>query len=145
MTTPNTDPEASQADDLTPPEGITPDGDPEGTERDTDVFPRKVVEDLRREAQGLRERAKSAEARSDELARELFAHKVAALGKLADPADLEYSEELLSDPEALNAAVDDLLTKRPHYAARRVTGTVGQGHRGDSVAAAPTFADLLRS
>ena len=78
------------------------------------------------------------------MSRELFALKVTALDKLEDVSDLEYNPDLLTDPDALAAAVDELIAKRPHYAKRtRPSGSVGQGNRGES-AAAPTFASLLQ-
>jgi hypothetical protein len=46
---------------------------------------------------------------------------------LADPADLEYAEEHLSDPEALTA---ELVTAKPHLKSRRPVGDVGQGVKG---------------
>ena len=48
-------------------------------------------------------------------------------GKLADPTDLEFDEDHLDDPDALAAAVDDLLARKPHLASRRPTGEIGQG------------------
>lgn len=50
-----------------------------------------------------------------------------ATGKLADPTDLPFDEGHLDDPDALKAAVDELLTKKPHLASRRPTGEIGQG------------------
>jgi len=51
-------------------------------------------------------------------------------GRLADPADLEYAEEHLSDPDALTAAIDELVTAKPHLKSRRPVGDVGQGVKG---------------
>ncbi|GAB7068766.1 hypothetical protein H7J06_05925 [Mycobacterium hodleri] len=124
------------------PSGVdTPEVDSEVAEDDTEPLVRK----LRDESAKYRTRAKDAEARIHTLSRELFALKVAALDKLADATDLEYNADFLDDPDALALAVDELLEKRPHYAKRnRPNGAVGQGDRGDSVAA-PTFAALLQS
>lgn len=84
-----------------------------------------------------RNRAKDAEARADaaekladERGRALFHARVSASGKLADAEDLPYSEALLTDDEALTTAIDELITKRPHYASRKPTGDVGQGTTG---------------
>lgn len=140
-------PDRPQADEQPDSEVTVPvtgtDGAPADSEPDGDVFPRKVVEDLRRESATYRDRAKTAEARADELARALFAARVEATGKLADAGDLDFDAELLDDADALDAAIDALIEKRPHYAKRRVSGAVGQGNQ-DSAASAPTFSDLFR-
>lgn len=97
---------------------------------DDTTFSREYVEKLRKESAGYRDRAKSAESRIDELARQLFTAKVMASGKLADATDLEYNAELLDDDDALAAAIDALTESKPHLKARKVTGDVGQGDRG---------------
>lgn len=89
-----------------------------------ETFPREYVEKLRREAAEARVKAK----RSDELAASLWRAQVAATGRLADPTDLPMPEG--ADPldaEAVEAAVVDLLARKPHLAARRPMGSVGQG------------------
>lgn len=96
-----------------------------------DVFPRSYVEELRQESGRYRERAKSAENRCADLERQLFTERVAATGRLADPADLPFDAEHLDDADALNAAIDTLLANKPHFKARRVSGDIGQGSRGD--------------
>ncbi|WP_371517474.1 hypothetical protein [Dietzia sp. 111N12-1] len=105
-------------------DGVSPSGDTEETEPET--FPAKVVKDLRKENARYRERAQKA----DQLAQRLHTALVGQTGKLADPTDLEFDEAHLEDPDALAAAVDDLLTRKPHLRARRVAGDVGQGNRG---------------
>lgn len=95
-------------------------------ETEPEVFPAKVVKDLRKENARYRERAQQ----SDQLAQRLHVALVAQTGLLADPTDLEYAEEHLEDPQALAAAVDDLLERKPHLRARRVAGDIGQGSRG---------------
>ena len=52
---------------------------------------------------------------------------VRATGKLADPGDMPFDESHIDDPDALAAAVDDLLARKPHLASRRPTGEIGQG------------------
>ena len=85
-----------------------------------------------------RERARNA----DTYAKRLHAELVRATGRLADPTDVPFDENHLDDPDALAAAVDDLLARKPHLASRRPTGEIGQG------ASAPTttvdLASLLR-
>jgi len=85
--TENADPTTPLTDETTAGEVETPDtveNPPEdslGTntaESAGDTFPRKVVEDLRKESAGYRDRAKAAEERSDTLARQLFTARVAA-------------------------------------------------------------------
>ena len=88
-----------------------------------ETFPRSYVEELRAENQRYRERGK----RADELARRLHTALVAATGRLADPSDLPFDEAHLADPDALAAAVDDLLARKPHLLSRKPTGEIGQG------------------
>lgn len=93
------------------------------TDTDEDTFPREVVEELRRENGKHRQRAQR-------VAHRLHSELVRATGRLADPTDLEFDEDHLDDPEALNAAIDELLARKPHLASRRPTGDIGQGNRG---------------
>lgn len=89
-----------------------------------DTFPREYVEKLRKEAGDARTRAK----RADDLAAALWAAQVAATGQLADPSDLPMPEDVDPlDPEAVRAAVAELLAVKPHLAARVPRGFVGQG------------------
>lgn len=95
-------------------------------ETDSDTFPREVVEKLRQENGKYRQRAQQ----SDALAHRLHTELVRATGRLADPSDLEYAEDHLDDPDALTAAIDELLDAKPHLATRRPMGDIGQGQRG---------------
>jgi len=96
---------------------------------DDATFPRDVVERLRRENAGHRERARDAAARADALAAELWRERVAALGVLADPADLPFDADALADPDAILAAAEELVAAKPHLRSRRITARVGQGER----------------
>lgn len=112
-----------------PTEEVEPQEPTEEQEPDTepDTFPRSVVEDLRKEAAKYRDRAKAA----DDLREALWQARVAATGRLADPTDLVMPED--ADPldaEAVDAAVDELLARKPHLAARAVAGPVGAGESG---------------
>lgn len=102
------------------------DGDDQDADADAETFPRAVVERLRAENAKYRQRAGQAEALAERLHTEL----VRATGKLADPTDLPFDEAHLDDPEALAGAVEDLLARKPHLAARRPSGDIGQGNRG---------------
>lgn len=93
-----------------------------------DTFPRPYVERLRTRSAGYRTRANSAEARATELEQALYVERVRALDVLADPADLPYDPEALDDPDALRAAVADLVAKKPHLRRRGVAGA-GAGTR----------------
>lgn len=95
----------------------------EAVETEPKVFDAEYVASLRAEAAEGRVKAK----RFDELARELFTTKVAALGRLQDATDMAFDEALLDDPEALQKAVDELVARKPHLAARKLQGSVGQG------------------
>lgn len=95
----------------------------EEAEEESDQFPRSYVEKLRDENARYRQRAQ----RADELAHELHRSRVEATGRLADPTDLEFSDEHLNDAEKLTQAIDDLLSRKPHLAARKPSGNIGQG------------------
>jgi hypothetical protein len=97
---------------------------------DGQTFPAEYVQKLRKESAGYRDRAKAAEAGLDATQRELFNARVAATGKLADAEDLPYDAELLADEDKLIAAIDELIKRKPHLAARKVSGSVGQGVTG---------------
>ena len=92
-------------------------------EEDAETFPRAYVEKLRKESATYRERAR----RADDLAAELFTARVQLTGRLADPTDLPFDAAALDDPARLDAALDDLLSRKPHLASRRPHGSVGQG------------------
>lgn len=117
--------------------------DADSGERDseTETFSRTYVEKLRRENAGYRERAN----RSDELAQRLHTALVAATGRMADPTDLAFNADHLEDEQALTDAIDELLTRKPHLASRRLAGDVGQGNRGSAADAPVNLADMLRS
>lgn len=63
--------------------------------------------------------------------------------RLADPTDLEFSEDHLDAPDALAAALDDVLARKPHLATRRPTGEIGQG-ASPLAASSVDLAALLR-
>lgn len=112
---------------------------------DPETFPAEYVRELREENAKSRTKAKGADA----LASRLVTSLAAGTGRLADPSDLPYSDDLLDDDglpdaEKVAAAVDDLLTRKPHLSSTRVVGDVGLGARGE---AAPmvSLAELLRS
>lgn len=118
---------------VSPAEGDTSDATPEGSdlksEQDPETFPREYVQDLRSENARYRDKAKTA----DQLAQRLHVALVAATGRLADPTDLPFDESHLADDgDALTAAIDDLLERKPHLKSRRVVGDVGQGAGGAS-------------
>jgi hypothetical protein len=102
-----------------------------------DMFPRKVVEDLRKENGKHRQRANS-------LAQRLHVELVRATGRLADPTDLPFDEAHLDDADALNTAIDELLEAKPHLASRRPVGDIGQGVKGET-SAEFSLMDRLRS
>lgn len=87
-----------------------------------ETFPLSYVKELRQEAAEHRVKAKD----RDQLAERLHVALVAATGRLADPTDLPFDEAHL-DEDALMAAIDELLARKPHLASRRPMGSVGQG------------------
>ncbi|WP_367582287.1 hypothetical protein [Tsukamurella tyrosinosolvens] len=88
------------------------------------TFDAEYVGKLRDEAAKYRTRAKD----RDTLAQRLHAALVAADGRLQDPSDLAFAEAHL-DGTALQDAITDLVARKPHLAARKVAGDVGQGSR----------------
>ncbi|MGP4054409.1 hypothetical protein ACTWP6_06225 [Mycobacterium sp. 4D054] len=121
--------------DETPDAGAVEDTDDTATEGtddadtgdgDAETFPRSVVERLRQENGRYRQRA----AQADAYAARLHTELVRATGRLADPTDLPFDAEHLDDAETLTAAIDALLTDKPHLASRRPSGDIGQGNRG---------------
>ena len=146
MSNTETSPDATHNAEQAASEATTLETEADAVEDDTEAetFPRKVVEDLRRESAGYRDRAKTAEVRADELARALFTARVEATGKLADATDLDYNADIVDSPEAIAAAIDALIEAKPHVKARRLSGDVGQGQRGNP-ATAPSFAAMLNS
>ena len=93
------------------------------SESEPDTFDRAYVEKLRQENGKYRQRAQ----RADDLAHRLHTALVEQTGKLADASDLPFDEKHLDDADSLTAAIDELLTAKPHLAARRVAGDIGQG------------------
>ena len=120
------------------PETVTEDATEDATEDDAETFPREYVEKLRKEAADARVKAK----RADDLAARLHTALVAATGRLADPSDLPFDDAHLEDADALNAAVDELLARKPHLASRRPVGAIGQG--ATSPADSVSLAGILR-
>ncbi|MCH9729535.1 MAG: hypothetical protein K0U84_07645 [Actinomycetia bacterium] len=98
----------------------------ENPDDNAETFPRSVVEKLRQENGRYRQRAHQADA----LAERLHVELVRASGRLADPSDLPFDAAHLDDADTLTAAIDDLLTAKPHLATRKPVGDIGQGNRG---------------
>ncbi|MCA2305150.1 hypothetical protein JF770_16420 [Mycobacterium intracellulare] len=144
MSDTNNGPEAPQGNELDAPEVDTPESSSDTAGGDTDGEQEsEALAKVRREAKNLRDRAKAAETRVDELSREVFTLRLAALDKLADPTDLAYNPELL-DEDKLAEAVDALLAAKPHMAKpRKPNGSVGQGQRGNDIGPRD-FSSLLR-
>jgi hypothetical protein len=63
---------------------------------------------------------------ADTYAKRLHTDLVRATGRVADPTDLAFYEAHLDDADALSAAIDELLARKPHLASRRPTGEIGQ-------------------
>ena len=112
---------------------------------DPDMFPRDYVKRLRKESGDYRGRAKTAEARVEELEHRLHAALVNADGRLADPEDLEFAPEHLEDPEALAAAIEDLVKRKPGLRALKYSGDVGAGQRGTPKKPTTDLIEILRS
>ena len=123
---------------LTEPAAPAEPADEQTVDDDADTFPRAYVDKLRKEAADARVKAKD----RDEIAARLHTSLVAASGRLADPSDLPFDEAHLSDPDALTAALDELLARKPHLASRRPVGDIGQGV--SAVTSSVDLAGILR-
>lgn len=128
--------ETDEIEDQQPADQDTPDRETE--EHDEDDVSRETPESedppeksevgkLRRESANYRTRLRESEQRADELARELVAARIRESGRLADPTDLDPDPALLEDG-ALDAAINDLIERKPHLKARSF-GDVGQHER----------------
>lgn len=129
--TENTDTTTTEVSDelsLTPDDVDTVDDQQETDPVDPEMFPRQVVEDLRKENGKYRQRAQQA----DTYAARLHTEMVKATGRLADPTDLPFDEDHLADAGNMVAAIDALLEAKPHLASRRPVGDIGQGQRGST-------------
>ena len=104
-------------------EGTQADPPEQNDPPEQDSFPREYVEKLRDENAKYRRRA----GQSDQLAQRLHTALTAATGRLQDPTDLPYDAAHLDDPQALEQAIDELLKAKPHLAARKLHGNIGQG------------------
>ena len=131
--------ETDEIEDQQPTDQDTPDRETEEpdennvsreTEESEEPAEKSEVGKLRRESANYRTRLRESEQRADELARELVAARIRESGRLADPTDLDPDPTLLEDG-ALDAAIDDLLERKPHLKARSF-GDVGQHDRAAS-------------
>lgn len=118
-------PEDVQEPDTPEAEEDAPDAPPSGLDDtdEPDTFDRAYVEKLRQENGKYRQRAQ----RADELAHRLHRALVEATGRLADPTDLPFDEDHLDGADNMTAAIDELLTAKPHLAKRMISGEIGQG------------------
>lgn len=114
-------------------------GDPNETD-EGDTFPRKYVEDLRRENAKYRERAQE----SEKIAQRLQTALVSLDGRLADPEDLPFDWAYIEDPEALAEAISDLIARKPGLRAQQLAGDAGQGKRGSEKKPAADLISLIR-
>lgn len=99
------------------------------TEEEPETFPREYVAKLRDESAKHRTRAQ----RADDLAARLHTALVTATGRLADPSDLPFDESHVDDAEALTAAIDALLTRKPHLASGESSETWGKVSPGEPI------------
>lgn len=140
--------DATTADTIveTPQEPVTTPEAPEATvdaadvSEDAETFPREYVEKLRKENAGYRDKAK----KTDDYANRLHNLLVKETGRLADPTDLPFDAEHLTNPSTVNAAIDELLATKPHLASRKPTGDIGQGLMSEA-SETISLAGLLRA
>jgi hypothetical protein len=94
------------------------------------TFDADYVKALRAEAAEYRVKAKRAEA----LARQALTAIVTADGRLIDPSDLHFTDDLIGkdgtlDGNAVRAAIETLIDVKPHLARKRPTAPIAQGVR----------------
>ncbi|CAN5675894.1 hypothetical protein BH10ACT9_BH10ACT9_28430 [soil metagenome] len=130
--------ESTQTDETVTTNTDTAENGSDAPDGNVDTFTREYVEGLRKESAGYRDR-------SNALGKRLHRELVTATARLENPDDLPFDAEHLDDADKLTAALDALLTERPYFAKRVVTGDAGQGNRGGSASGPTSFADLLRS
>lgn len=110
---------------------------------DADTFPRAYVERLRSEAADYRTTARQREEDLGALKGEVWALRVAASGRLADPTDLPLPDDTDTDADTVEAAITELLERKPHLAARRASGDIGQHERRSDTGGDVNLAELL--
>ena len=93
-------------------------------------FDAAYVSKLRQEAADNRVKAK----RADDLARQVVRAMARADGRLIDADDLAFDVAFIDDDgmvasDRVVAAIDKLVERKPHLAARRPTGQMAQGAR----------------
>lgn len=98
----------------------------EGEQLDGDTFPRSYVEKLRDESHGYRTERNAAVERVAALTAAVWDQQLTLDGRLADNTDIAMPEDFDGDPESVTAAVTELLESKPHLAARRAGGDIGQ-------------------
>lgn len=91
-------------------------------------FDAAYVSKLRQEAADNRVKAK----RADDLARQVVRAMTRADGRLIDADDLAFDAAFLDDDGLVDsdrvvAAIESLIDRKPHLAARRPTGPIAQG------------------
>ena len=107
---------------------LATDSEPVEPPSDDKVFSAEYVTKLRQEAADARVKAK----RADTLAAQLVKAWATVDGRLFDADDLAFSDDMLDDDGVIDqakitAAIDELLTRKPHLARRKPTKPVPQG------------------
>jgi hypothetical protein len=117
--------------------------DDSGPDDDGRTFDYDYVKGLREEAKSWRIKA----AKTEELQAQLGVQLTRADGRLADPADLPFDPEYLTDPQKHADAITELLKAKPHYATRRPApgSTIHQGPVGEPLAPKPDLVAGLRA
>ena len=92
------------------------------------TFDPAYIAQLRQEAAQGRVKAK----RADALARQATKAIAASDGRLIDPDDLAFDEQFLDeeglvDADRVRVAIDSLVERKPHLAARRPSSSITQG------------------
>lgn len=130
----------------TTPEGSVPPPADEGVENRDTLAAATDVEDAPDPGDGELESkgAGDGEDRAiDAYRRRLFDALVAADGRVRDVSAVEYTPELVDDPDALAAKITSVIESRPEVGRNAAFGDVGAGESGD--APAPDLIDVIRA
>jgi hypothetical protein len=103
------------------------------TTEQPESFPLAYVQRLREENRAARLKVQ----RTQQLAERLTHAMAETTGRLIDPSDLQFSDDLLDengmpDKDKVLSSIEDLLARKPHLARINVRGDVGQGNHSVS-------------
>lgn len=127
----------------TTPEGSVPPPADEGVENRDTLTAATDVEDTQDGEPESAPAGDNEDRAIDAYRRRLFDALVAADGRVRDVSAVEYTPELVDDPDALAAKITSVIESRPEVGRNAAFGDVGAGESGD--APAPDLIDVIRA